>query len=279
MNTRIHAGRGCSAPVMVMAVLATLTLVAGCAAQREPSAQLQSARSVYAKVEQDPEAAPSAAEALERAQRELGEAERLLADGADMALVDHHAYLAERYSRIAGNQAQRAELQTRIEQARERRQELRVAIEQRKAERAQAEQADLKARLSFLQARETERGVVLTLGDVLFAFDKAELKPGGERAASRLADFLEQFPDRRLLVEGFTDSVGPEAYNMKLSLQRARAVKQAIVEDGIAPSRIVIEGYGESYPVAGNDNPAGRQRNRRVEVLVSGPDGELEQRS
>lgn len=279
MITWTKAGRGCSAPVRIVAVLATLTFLAGCASQRDPSTQLQSARTAYQKVERDPAAARSAAESLERARRELDRAEKLLTDGADMAIVDHHAYLAERYTQIAENEVQQAELQTQIEQARNRREELRVAMERRKVEQAQEEQSDLRARLSFLQAKQTERGIVLTLSDVLFAFDEAGLKPGGERAAERLADFLEQYPSRRIRVEGHTDSVGPEAYNERLSLKRAQAVKQAIANDGISPSRIVTEGYGETYPVASNDDPAGRQRNRRVEVLISDQEGRLEGRS
>jgi len=285
MMMRMHAGRGCSAPMKLAAVIGGLALLAGCATQQDPSTQLQSARSAYQKLEENPEAARSAAEALRRSERELEQAEKLLSEGADMGLVDHHAYLAERYAQIAEAQVRQAELQQEIDRARDRRQKLQIEMERRRAERAQARaeqareaQAEIKARLSDLQAKETERGLVLTLGDVLFAFDEAQLKPGGERVAQRLSTFLKEYEDRRIRVEGHTDSMGPDAYNEKLSLRRAEAVKQAIVGHGIARSRIVTEGYGEQYPVASNDNAAGRQRNRRVEVLISDQDGNLEGR-
>jgi len=240
---------------------------------------------MYQKVEKDPEATRSAAEALDRSQRELQQAENLFSSGARMVLVDHHAYLAQRYAQIAGQQAEEAGLQKQLDQARTQRQKLLVEVEQhraeqaqRQAEMAQEQQAELKARLSDLQAKQTKRGIVLTLGDVLFAFDKAELKPGGERAAGRLAEFLQEYPERRIRVEGYTDSVGSADYNAQLSMRRAEAVKAAVVSHGISPSRIVTEGYGEAYPVASNDDPGGRQRNRRVEILISDQSGNLQER-
>lgn len=271
---------------MILSVSAlSLLLLAGCASTSEPSKQLQSARQANQDVSSDEEASRSAAEALERSNQALEEAERLLAEGADMDRVDHHAYLAEKYAQIAREQAEQARLQREIEQAKQKRQELQLKIEQEKAERAQrkARQAQreaeqLKARLSDLQAKQTERGIVLTLGDVLFDFDKANLKPGGEQAARRVAKFMHDYPDRRIRVEGYTDSSGPEGYNQKLSQRRAQSVKEAIVSQGINPSRIVTQGYGESYPVASNDNRAGRQRNRRVEIVISDAEGQLEAR-
>lgn len=263
----------------------SLLLLAGCASTGEPSQQLQSARQANQDVSSDEEATRSATEALERSNQALEEAERLLADGADMDRVDHHAYLAEKYAQIASEQAEQARLQRQIEQARQKRQEMRLKIEQAKAERAQREarQAQreaeqLKERLSDLQAKQTERGIVLTLGDVLFDFDEASLKPGGERAAERVAEFMQEYPDRRIRVEGYTDSSGPESYNQKLSEQRAQSVEEAIVDEGIDSSRVVTQGYGESYPVASNENPGGRQRNRRVEIVISDAEGHLESR-
>lgn len=273
------------APTILSVSALSLLLLAGCASTSMPSEQLQSARQANQDISNDEAAARSATEALERSNRALEEAERLLAEGADMDRVDHYAYLAERYAQIASEQVEQARLQREIEQAEQRRQELRLKIQQAKAERAQrkARQAQLeaerlKARLSDLQAKQTERGIVLTLGDVLFDFDKATLKPGGEQAARRVAQFMHDYPDRRIRIEGYTDSTGPESYNQKLSEKRAQSVKEVIVSQGIDPSRIITQGYGESYPVASNDNEAGRQRNRRVEIVISDAEGQLEAR-
>ena len=113
-------------------------------------------------------------------------------------------------------------------------------------------------------------GLVLTLGDVLFDTGRAELKPGASVKLDQLAQFLNTHPDRRVEIDGFTDSVGSDAYNESLSQRRADAVKTALVVRGIDASRINSEGYGKAYPVASNNESAGRQLNRRVEVIIGG---------
>ena len=104
--------------------------------------------------------------------------------------------------------------------------------------------------------------------DVKFDFDKSVVKPNSYSDVKNLADFMAQYPDTRVEVAGHTDSVGPDAYNQKLSQRRADAVKQVLVKDGVAPSRITSVGYGESRPVADNATEAGRAVNRRVEAAV-----------
>lgn len=89
---------------------------------------------------------------------------------------------------------------------------------------------------------------------------------------------MHDYPDRRIRIEGYTDSSAPESYNRKLSQRRVESIKEAIVSQGIAPSRMVTQGYGEPYPVASNDNRAGRQRNRRVEIVISDAEVQLEAR-
>jgi outer membrane protein OmpA-like peptidoglycan-associated protein len=142
------------------------------------------------------------------------------------------------------------------------------------AARAAQEAARAQAELDALKATPTPRGSLLTLGDVLFDTGKAELKSGAGRKIDQLAQFLVEHPERRVQVDGFTDSVGPDEYNEDLSQRRADAVKSALLSRGVAPSRIGTEGYGKAYPVASNDDSGGRQLNRRVEVVIGGENGQ-----
>jgi outer membrane protein OmpA-like peptidoglycan-associated protein len=132
----------------------------------------------------------------------------------------------------------------------------------------QARSAALTKELSDLKAKQTDLGIVLTVGDVLFATGKAEVAAGGLRSIDKLAEFLKKNPNRNLLIEGHTDNTGNEDFNLKLSQQRADAVRDQLVSRGIAPERITTRGYGPKYPAVDNDSSAGRQQNRRVEVLV-----------
>ena len=109
---------------------------------------------------------------------------------------------------------------------------------------------------------------MLTVGDVLFAAGKADVGPGAQRSIDKLAEFLKTYPKRSVLIEGHSDNVGNEEFNIKLSQQRADAVRDLLVARGIAPQRIRTKGYGPKFPVVENDTAAGRQQNRRVEVVV-----------
>jgi outer membrane protein OmpA-like peptidoglycan-associated protein len=141
---------------------------------------------------------------------------------------------------------------------------------QQRAQALSAQTRQLEAQLAELKAQQTERGWVLTLGgDVLFDVNEATLKPGAKRALDNLAQFMQQYPQRNVSIEGFTDSTGSDQYNEALSERRAQAVKDALVARGIGANRISVRGYGEAFPVATNDTTAGRQLNRRVEVVIS----------
>lgn len=128
--------------------------------------------------------------------------------------------------------------------------------------------AELQRQIDALQARQTERGLVLTLGDVLFTSGRADLKPGAASNLSRLVTFLNQNPARNVEIEGHTDSVGSEDYNQDLSQRRADAVRSYLTQQGIASQRISASGKGELQPVAGNDSDGGRQQNLRVEIII-----------
>ena len=138
-------------------------------------------------------------------------------------------------------------------------------------ERARAETEQLRQEIENLQARQTERGILLTFGNVFFETDRAELKPGAELAAGKLADFLREHPDRQIPIEGRTDSRGSEEYNQRLSQQRADVVARALQARGLDTERMILRGLGENYPIAPNTTPTGRQQNRRVEIVIQNP--------
>ena len=137
------------------------------------------------------------------------------------------------------------------------------------AANAQQRATQLEAQLGELSAKKTARGMVITLGDVLFGTDLSRLTSDGEASAKKLARILELNPQRTVLIEGFADSTGTAEYNQQLSVRRAMAVQTALQTLGVGRERVVIRGYGESYPVAANDSAQNRQMNRRVEIVLS----------
>ena len=150
-----------------------------------------------------------------------------------------------------------------------------AANAQRQTQEAQARAAQLEAQLADLAAKKTARGMVITLGDVLFGTDLSRLTADGMRSAQKLADVLQQNPQRRVMVEGFADSTGAADYNQGLSERRATAVRTALLDMGVARDRIEVRGYGESFPVAANDSAGNRQLNRRVEIVLSDDSGKV----
>jgi outer membrane protein OmpA-like peptidoglycan-associated protein len=171
---------------------------------------------------------------------------------------------AEQARTAAEARARDAEAKAReAEQARTQAEQARA-----QADAEQAKNAALLKELSELKGQQTNRGLVLTVGDVLFATGKAEVAAGGMRSIDKLAEWLKKNPTRNLLIEGNTDNTGPEDFNLKLSQQRADAVRDALVSRGVGADRITTRGYGPKYPVVANDTAAGRQQNRRVEVVV-----------
>ena len=137
------------------------------------------------------------------------------------------------------------------------------------ANAAQQQTGDLQKQIAELNAKATDRGLVMTLGDVLFASGRAELRGGVPSNLSKLASFLTQNSDRRVMIEGHTDSQGADAYNRDLSQRRADSVKSYLMRQGVESSRLSASGLGEGSPVADNDSSTGRQQNRRVEVIIS----------
>jgi outer membrane protein OmpA-like peptidoglycan-associated protein len=271
-----------------------------CVSTPQPNAALDSAHAAVQAAEADPNVGKYAALDLEAARKDLAIAddaalhhqEAAIAQPAYMAaqnarLAQMHAATKADEARVAAGQAERDQimLATRnreVQNAKTATNEARMAtseaLDQRdqaaqQAAQANQEAARLQAEVDQLKATPTPRGLVLTLGDVLFDTGRSELNPGAGRKLDQLAQFLSEHKERRVQIDGFTDSVGPDAYNEELSRRRADAVKSALLVRGIDASRISTQGYGKAFPVANNTDSGGRQLNRRVEVVIGGDNG------
>ena len=189
---------------------------------------------------------------------------------------------SQRQSEASQRQAEASQRSAQVSQDQASAERLAAAEAQRGADAARLETRDAEGRarrleeqLAAMEARKTERGMVVTLGDVLFDTNLAQLKPGGVRSLQRLADFFNEYPQRTVMIEGFTDSVGAAGHNQELSDERAASVRTALLGMGIASGRITARGYGEAHPVADNATLSGRQLNRRVEMVVSDEQGNI----
>jgi outer membrane protein OmpA-like peptidoglycan-associated protein len=189
---------------------------------------------------------------------------------ADMRTVE--ASRAQDRANAAQVQASTARAQANVSEQRASSAERQTAAAQADASEAQMRAGQLQTRLSELQARQTERGMLVTLGDVLFEFNRADVRPAAQPSLRKLADFLQQYPTRRILIEGHTDSVGSASANEVLSRRRAEAVDTALMGMGVAAQRVTTVGYGEEFPIAGNATDTDRALNRRVEVYIADND-------
>ncbi|HXH12942.1 MAG TPA: OmpA family protein [Alphaproteobacteria bacterium] len=239
----------------------------GCSTVGENPA-LQQARLSYMQAQQNPDIVNNAPVAMREAEQALQRAEQAWQEDEDREEVQHLAYLTERKVAIARATAEQNQAEAEIKRLAQERDRVLIETRAREAQTATARATQLEQQLRELQAKETERGIELTLGDVLFEVNRADLKPGAIRNLDQLAEFLRQNPTRNILIEGHTDSTGSDSYNLDLSRRRAEAVRDFLIDRGVGPARITARGYGEAYPIAPNDTAAGRQQNRRVEVVV-----------
>jgi outer membrane protein OmpA-like peptidoglycan-associated protein len=286
--------------------VATSALMAACASAPPSYPSLDTAHAEVSAAESSPDAARYDELDLKKADQLLQRADAA-AQGHKPADVDYYAYLASQTARLAlaigaekasdahvaqgeverqriqlaarTREAQSATVRAEVAEASAKDAQAKAQAAQAQAQQAQAQEQEAEAakqrfqdELASLQAKQTARGAVITLRDVLFATGKATLQPGAERTLDQLAAALKDAPDRSIEVEGFTDSVGSEEFNQALSERRAQAVSEALLARGVDPSRVGVRGFGESYPVASNDNSAGRQLNRRVEIVVANSD-------
>ena len=241
-------------------VIGAAALVLSCAGRSSES--LEEARSAVAAARTDAQVVAQASDQLNEAEQALDRAEGAFRGGADQDEIDHLAYLAEQRAGIAQALADERVALAEIEELGGQREELLLEARDRQIRVLETELAEL-------QAERTDRGLLITLSDdILFDVDQADLKPGGAQQLARLADFLRQHPDRNVVIEGHTDSTASDSYNLALSQRRANAVEEFLITQGVDPIRIGAIGYGEQLPVATNETAAGRQANRRVEIVV-----------
>jgi outer membrane protein OmpA-like peptidoglycan-associated protein len=284
-------------------VLAVAALLGACGSTSKSTSLLDQSRADYVAAQNNPKVADYAALELKLAGDALAKA-NTAASGRDSAeQIDKLAYLALQKIALTQEVAKQKSAEADVANATRERDQIRLtqrtneadkaiavadqakldtsqaqadaAQAERSAQEARARAAQLEAQLTELSAKKTERGIVIVLGDLLFGTDLARLNAEGMRTTQKLADVLQQNPQRRVLVEGFTDSTGTTAHNQDLSERRAAAVQAALKEFGVDTSRVAARGYGESNPVAANDTGANRRLNRRVEIFLSDENGKI----
>lgn len=287
----------------LVAIAVASVLLAACAAAPVKPSGAEEARAKLTRLQNNPDLSSRAPAAIAEAEAAVQTAEQ---PQPDPDLGEYRVYIADRKIDIATAQAQTKlyedqrvafELQRQNARLEARTHEVEVARDQAAAATADnatqqaiaaearsdadaanaaaatsAQQAaELQRQIEILDLKVTNRGLVLTLGDVLFATNHAELLSGASGHLDKLANFLQEYPDRTVMIEGYTDSTGSPAYNLDLSQRRADSVRSYLSAHGVDPARISASGRGMSDPVSSNDSATGRQQNRRVEVIVSSP--------
>ena len=246
----------------------------GCAGQHSESA-LQEAGADFQKVKEDSNVLRIAPKDVIRAGESLARADRLSTYWGSGSDVVHYAYLSQRYSAIARehtNQVLNEERAAKLELDRQR---LQLALREAKLLSVQQQGKWLEEQIVALATTQTDRGLVMTLGDVLFDTGEAELKNSANRVVLKIVQFLQLNPKRVVRIEGYTDSTGGKQENLKLSRDRAQSVADVLMDLGIDDKRIQVEGYGDEYPVDANASERGRAQNRRVEIVFSDEKGQL----
>lgn len=293
-------------PVLV----AVLALVSACGSVPNTTSLLDQTRSDYRLAQGNPNVVNYAPLELKQASDAMAQAEAAANDNDSAEKIDKLAYLAKQKIAVSQEVAKQKAAEADVASSGKKRDQMRldqrtneanaatlsaekarqdallaqgktaqaqvdVANAQRQAQEAQARAAQLEAQLNDLAAQKTARGLVITLGDVLFGTDLSGLTPNGMNTVQKLANVLQQNPKLTVLVEGFADSTGAADYNQALSERRAGAVQTALQGFGIARERVAMRGYGEAYPVAANDSAGNRQLNRRVEIVLSDDSGKV----
>lgn len=282
-----------SLKLLIPAAAAALLLAACAPAATKPDGA-DALQTKLASLQSDPQLASRAPVALQEAQQAVQVA---VQPTEDRALGEHRVQIADRKLDIASARAQsrlledqrkglaeqreRSRLEARTNEADRAHRDARMARSDAELARGEADAAtqanqsaqqqteELQRQIADLNAKASERGLVVTLGDLLFATGRSELRGSASAHLAKLAQFLNRYPERTVIIEGHTDSVGSEASNQSLSQRRADAVKSYLAAQGVGASRLTSAGLGEGSPVGSNDSATGRQQNRRVEVIIS----------
>ncbi|MGH8529290.1 MAG: OmpA family protein [Nevskiales bacterium] len=274
----------------LISLTAALAACSGSRPENEPGyKELERARQAVARAEQNPCVGGDAPLDLKKAQENLGRAEYTWydeegdLDEEEAEYVIHYSYLAERYAEVAEARCRSAEaertwqrvLSENDQVAREARA---LALAHERAARANRMRLEkLEREIDALRGmkqngvstRQEDRGLVITMSDVLFAFDSDRVSAQYGPMLDKLVTYLSEDPKHAVLVEGHTDSIGTVEYNADLSERRAEAVRRALISRGANARSVKVRGYGESRPVASNNSANGRRQNRRVELIVN----------
>jgi outer membrane protein OmpA-like peptidoglycan-associated protein len=249
--------------------------LSGCAGHQDSERALQQANVDFQKVKEDTNVLRGAPKDVIRAGESLGRAERLSGYWGSGEDVIHYAYLSRRYSEIAREHTNLMLNQEQLVRSELDRQRLQLALREAKFASVQQQGKRLEEQMVALATTQTDRGLVMTLGDVLFDTGNAELKSSANRTVLRLMQFLQLNPRRIVRIEGYTDSTGGKQENLQLSKDRAQSVADVLTDLGIDEQRLHVEGYGDEFPIDVNASERGRAQNRRVEIVFSDEKGRL----
>ncbi len=268
-----------NARLIIVALVASLAMLA-CSTPPTRPVGADAVRGKLTQLRSDPQLASRAPVAIREAEAAVAAAEVPTADAAqarhlvimadrkvDIAMARAQSRLAEDRRAGLAEDRERARLESRTREADRARDEAQAA--RLDAAEAARQVALLQEQIAALNAKPSDRGLVITLGDVLFASGRSNLQVGATQDLGKLAAFLSEYPERTATIEGHTDNVGGEDYNQALSQRRADAVKAYLVNQGVAAERLTAYGMGEGSPTASNESAVGRQQNRRVEVIIS----------
>ena len=264
----------------IIVVTGLAALLAACASAPQRNDQLEQARVEVQNLSADPLAQQAASDDLAAARASLDQADGAFQQKAPPEKVDQLAYLATRHAQAGEARISEARARQEVAKAQHDRDHILIAAREHETQQAKTETAVAQSQLANarqelldLQAKQTNRGLVMTLSDVLFDTGRATLKPGADRDLDRLAKALKDNGNTRVMIEGHTDSVGGDDYNQVLSEKRAESVADALQMRGVPADRYQVKGLGKAFPVASNDTQAGRQQNRRVEIIFSDESG------
>jgi outer membrane protein OmpA-like peptidoglycan-associated protein len=275
MNLKTQTKRGLHLSKPLIMALGSALILAACANSPKSPSGAVAARERLVQLQNDPALASRVSVAIREADDAVTAAEVPM---KDKVKSDHLVFVATREVDVAWAQAKTRQLEDQRAGLSERRDSERLESRTREADRAidaaaqaRADAEAARREIDELNAKETERGLVVTLGDMLFETGNAQLTGNAFANLGKLSNFLNKYPERTLVIEGHTDSVGSESSNQSLSQRRADSVRQYLLQQGVAANRLTAVGQGENSPVASNDSTSGRALNRRVEVIIANP--------